>query len=127
MGGKYRLMQHLGTSPSSDVFLTESGDTVPRKRVIKLIAENPATAPMQLARWEMASKLSHPHLVGISDFGRCDLGDARMLYVVTDYAEENLGQILPQRPLTSDEAKQMLNPVLEALAFSTKRTWFTAI
>ena len=34
-----------------------------------------------------------------------------------EYAEEDLSQILPERPLTPMEARQMLQPVLNALAF----------
>jgi serine/threonine protein kinase len=34
-----------------------------------------------------------------------------------EYAEENLSQVLPQRPLESGEAEQMLAAVLDALAY----------
>jgi TonB family protein len=34
-----------------------------------------------------------------------------------EYAEENLGQILPQRPLTPEETRDLLEPALDALAF----------
>ena len=40
-----------------------------------------------------------------------------MLYVVTDFAEENLGQILPNRPLTIPETEYMLRSVLEVLGY----------
>src|SRR5258708_20319723 len=34
-----------------------------------------------------------------------------------EYAEENLSQFLPQRPLTPAEARDVLTPTLQALAF----------
>ena len=45
------------------------------------------------------------------------MGGVRLLYVVMEYAEENLSEILPQRQLTSAEARDMLRPVLEGLEY----------
>jgi serine/threonine-protein kinase len=45
------------------------------------------------------------------------MGEVRLLYVVMEYAEENLSEILPQRPLTPAEARDMLQPVLDALEY----------
>ena len=44
-------------------------------------------------------------------------GGIALLYVLTEYAEENLSEVLPQRPLTDAEARDMLRPVLDALAY----------
>ena len=49
--------------------------------------------------------------------GRCRLGDFDLLYLVMEYAEENLAQFLPQRPLTPAEARDVLAPTLEGLAY----------
>jgi TonB family protein len=40
-----------------------------------------------------------------------------MLYVVTDFADENLGQILPNRALTTSETEYMLRSVLDVLGY----------
>jgi TonB family protein len=40
-----------------------------------------------------------------------------LLYVVTEYAEESLSQIIPYRPLTPAEAGDTLQPLLDALAY----------
>jgi serine/threonine protein kinase len=37
--------------------------------------------------------------------------------VVTDYADQNLAQLLDRRALTEEETQEMLEPVLQALAF----------
>src|SRR5207249_8045755 len=39
------------------------------------------------------------------------------LYVVMELADQNLAQLLTQRALTEDEAREMLPPTLSALAF----------
>jgi len=114
--GRFPLQRFLGSSDHSAVFLTEFGQP-PQKAALKFFEANAANAQTQLARWERASKLSHPHLVRILHFGSCRLGRASMLYVVSEYAEENLSQILPVRPLNPAEAEYMLRSVLEALSY----------
>jgi TonB family protein len=81
------------------------------------VEANSATAQLQLSRWERAAKLSHPHLIRLLQGGRCQLGRATMLYVVTELAEQNVGQILAQRPLTQAETEYMLRSLLEVLAY----------
>jgi TonB family protein len=115
--GQFHLRQYLGGSGQSAVFLTEYTAGEPQKAAIKLIPANPDSAEIQLSRWRQAAKLSHPHLLRIFHAGRCQLGDMNLLYIVTDCAQENLSQILPRRPLTQAEARDMLGPVLNALAY----------
>jgi TonB family protein len=114
--GRFQLLQFLGGSDHSAVFLAESKQ--PSQRVaLKFVDANPATAQLQLSRWERAAKLSHPHLLEILHSGRCQLGRATMLYVVTEFAQENLSQILPSRPLNPTEVEYMLRSALEVLAY----------
>jgi TonB family protein len=115
--GKFPLRQYLGGSDHSDVFLTEVGQPRPQKAVIKLILAQPANASRQLARWSSTAVLSHRHLQRIFQAGRCRLGEMDLLYLVMEYPEENLSQVLPQRPLTAEETREMLQPVLEALTY----------
>jgi TonB family protein len=114
--GKFPLRRYLGGSEYSAVFLTERGE--PAQRVaIKFIQVDDAEADAQLSRWKRAAELSHPHLLRVFDSGRCRLGDFDLLYAVMEYAEENLAQFLPQRPLTPAEARDVLAPTLDALAY----------
>ena len=113
---RFQLQRFLGSSDHSAVFLTEIGQP-PQKAALKFVEASSADAQSQWARWERAAKLSHPHLIRILHFGGCRLGRASMLYVVSEYAEENLSQILPVRALNSAEAEYMLRSVLEALAY----------
>jgi eukaryotic-like serine/threonine-protein kinase len=119
--GKFPLRQRLGGSDHSAVFLTERAGKQPGKAAIKLIpAPSPGQPSMdetaQLSRWAGAARLSRPHLIALYEWGRCQIGDTRLLYVVMEYAEENLAEIIPLRALSSEEAAQMLQPTAEALA-----------
>ena len=52
------------------------------------------------------------------DAGRCQLGGHNFLFVVMDYAEQNLAQILRGRRLAPDEVRRDLLPAtLDALAY----------
>jgi TonB family protein len=112
--GKFRLLQLLGGTDHSAVFLTERADE-PKKAVIKLIPA--ANAENQILHWKLDTKLPHPHLLRIFESGKCELNGHQLLYVVMEYAEEDLSQILPHRPLTAAEAREMVLPVLDALSY----------
>jgi TonB family protein len=114
--GKFPLRQWLGGSDHSAVFLTERPGQAGQKVAIKLIAAD-AEADRQLAHWRAAVQLSHPHLMRIYDAGRCRLDGTPLLYLVMEYAEEDLSQILPQRPLAPAEVTDLLPALLDALAY----------
>ncbi|MGB9073022.1 MAG: TonB family protein [Terriglobales bacterium] len=115
--GEFPLRDYLAGSSRSAVFLTERGEST-AKAAIKLVPvpADPATADLLLARWDLAARLSNPRLLRLFERGRCRLGGAEFLYVVSEFAEEDLSQILPQRALTSAEAGDMLRSVLDALS-----------
>lgn len=115
--GKFRLQQYLGGSDRTAVFLTSSAQQQDAKAAIKLVLAKPANANLQLSRWKEAAALSHPHLLRIIDSGRCEMEGVQLLYVVTEYAEENLAQILPERALTADETRDLALTVLDTLGY----------
>ncbi len=112
----FPLQQFLGRVESSAVFLTQLPAPQSAKAVIKFIPAEPA-ADLQLSLWRRASQLNHPNLLRLFHSGRCRLADNDLLYAVMEFAEEDLSQILPQRPLTPEETRDMLAPVLDALAY----------
>jgi TonB family protein len=116
--GRFPLHSYLGGSDHSAVFLTfrQSAASDSEKAAIKLISV-PADAEKQLLRWKLDGELNHPNLIRIFEAGRCELDGADLLYVVEEYAEENLSQILPERALTAEEVRATLPPVLRALQF----------
>jgi TonB family protein len=119
--GRFTLLQWLGGSESSDVFLTELPDNPSQKAAIKLVAAETVDADAHIAGWAATTTLSHPHLIRLFHTGRCQIDSAMLLYAVMEYAEENLSQVIPERPLTPAEARDMLPPVLDALSFLHER------
>ncbi|HXE34577.1 MAG TPA: TonB family protein [Verrucomicrobiae bacterium] len=115
--GVFPLRQYLGGSDHSAVFLTEYSDGEPQKTAIKLFPAKAATADAQISSWEFASQLSHPNLLRLFRGGRCRIDGNDLLFLVMEYAEEDLSQILPQRALTTEETRDMLCPVLDALEY----------
>jgi TonB family protein len=114
---KFPLHHFLAATNHSAVFLTQLSDPQPRQAAIKFISADDPAAGQQLAVWNQVAKLSHPNLLRLFHWGRCRLEGMNLLYVVMECAEENLGQVLPQRALTPEEARDMLNPVTDALAY----------
>ena len=113
----FPLRRYLGKSGRSVVFLTQHDAHNLPDAAIKLIPADPVLTEAQLSCWTIAGALSHPHLIRIFGSGRCRLGGHPFLYVVMEYAEQTLAQLLPHRPLTPDEARELLLPTLDALAF----------
>jgi eukaryotic-like serine/threonine-protein kinase len=114
---RFTLIEWLGGSESSDVFLTEFLGLPWEKASIKLISANDADAEAHIAGWAVTITLSHPHLMHLFHTGSCRVDHTPLIYTVTEYTEEVLSQILPERPLTPAEAGEMLEWVLDALSY----------
>lgn len=114
--GRFSLLEWLGGSGTSSTFVTELDGPGSRRAVIKLFFAL-AQAEDRLTTWTATTSLSHVHLQRILHFGRAEIDGAGLVYVVTELAEEVLSQIIPERPLTAEESRQMLEPVLDALSY----------
>jgi len=115
--GTYSLRQYLGGSECCGVFLTERVPRVNESAAIKLILAEHADADLILSRWADAAELAHANLLSLFHWGRCRLDETDLLYVVMEYAEENLSQVLPRRPLSVTETREMLGPMLSVLPY----------
>jgi TonB family protein len=115
--GRFPLLQWLGGSEHSAVFLTELRGQESRKAAIKLIPADAGTAETRISRWEMTIGLSHPHLIRLFHTGQWEINATPLLYVVMEYAEEDLSQVIPLRPLTAAETGEMLPPVVDVLSY----------
>ena len=89
----------------------------PSEVAVKLVPTDRALAESLLPRWKRAVGIVHPHLLGLLQSGGCQLDGLPYLYVVMEYADQTLAQVLQCRALTDDEAREMLRPTLDALAF----------
>lgn len=115
--GRFTLLQRLGGSEKSGVFLTELRGPGSQRVAIKLIATDEAEAEAYVAGWKSASVLSHAHVMKLLETGRCEMDGTALVYAVLEYAEEVLAEILELRPLEPDEVKEMLVLVLDALIY----------
>src|SRR5882672_9219740 len=116
INGVFPLRRFLSASDHSAVFLTEYKAQNLPNAALKLVPAIPALAQAQLSQWTTAATLAHPHLIRLLEAGRCQLGGLQFLFVVMEYAEQTLSQILPQRALTPGEVREMLPPILAGLA-----------
>ncbi|HET7108107.1 MAG TPA: TonB family protein [Candidatus Acidoferrum sp.] len=114
---KFVLGQCLAGTEFNAVFLTGLPDAPGQKAVVKLVVAGSPAAEAQLGFWKRAAHLTHPSLLTIFDAGRGRLDDLPFIYAVMEYAEENLGEILPQRALTPEEVRDVLDPALDVLVY----------
>jgi TonB family protein len=117
VNGVFPLRSFLASSDHSVVFLTEHTALNITDAAIKLVPVDALRAEAQLSQWRMVAALSHPHLIRLLDAGRCQLGGHPFLFVVMEYADQTLAQVLAHRPLTPDEVRDIVPPTLDALAF----------
>jgi hypothetical protein len=122
VNGLFPLRRFLGASSHSAVFLTEY-EAAHSAAAIKFIRADTPLADLQLARWRAAAALSHPHLIRLLEWGQCRLGSHELLFVVMEYAEQSLAQILVHRALTFDEVREMMGPMLAAISFVHRSDW----
>jgi serine/threonine protein kinase len=121
INGVFPLHRFLSASDHSAVFLTEYKAQNLHTAALKLVSAIPALAQAQVAQWTKAATLAHPHLIRLFEAGRCQIGSREFIFVVMEYAEQTLSQILRQRALTPGEVREMLLPTLSALAFLHRR------
>lgn len=115
--GKFPLLEWLGGSAHSAVFRTQLPGSSTQPAAIKLIRADRPDAAQQIACWRELVTLSHPNLLRVFHAGHCQMSGAPWLYVAMEYAEENVDQVLPVRPLSMIEVGDLLPPVLDALAY----------
>lgn len=115
VNARYPLLQYLGGSKRSAFYLTAVGGN---KAAIKLIPAGTPRAAAQTACWRLSGGLSHPNLVKIVEIGLWHADQEQdMRFAVMEYCEESLADVLRQRSLTPVEARQMLEPTLDALKY----------
>lgn len=117
VNGVFPLQRSVRNSGHSAVFLTEHKAKAAPLAILKLVPAIPTLKEAQLSQWSMASRLSHPCLVRLLDTGSCQLGGLDFLYVVTEYAEQTLAQVIAERALELGEFRRLVRPVLEGLSF----------
>src|SRR5271170_5062514 len=94
INGEFRLREYLGGSDHSAVFLTDLYDRDSHTAAIKIVAADSPSGDVLLDSCDQAASLSHANLIHILTAGRAQIDGANVVYVVTEYAEENLAQVI---------------------------------
>jgi eukaryotic-like serine/threonine-protein kinase len=115
--GRFPLQRYLGGRTRTAVFTTKAEGDASQRQAIRIVVADAKEAQELLQCWDQASKLSHPSLVRIFQTGTARLGSLDVAYVVTDYADEDLSQVLPERALTTGETREVLEGAVDVLAY----------
>lgn len=113
--GRFPLLEWLGGWADRCVFLTVRQST--HTANIKLIQASGADADAYVAKWDAAKTLPHRCLVEMMEAGRYRLNDTDIAYIVTEKADTFLSGIVPRKALDPAKVKEILVPVVDALAF----------
>jgi hypothetical protein len=112
---KYRLGQYLGESDGTASFSTLLSDG--RAAVGRIIAADSQAAQGLHRSWMLATGLTHPNLVRIHDAGDAELDGVPGFYAITEQPEDCLSEITASRPLTSEEAREVLRSIVPCIEY----------
>ena len=118
LGGRYALEREIGRGGMASVYLAQDLRQ-PRRVAVKILRHDVAISlgPERFVREiEIASRLSHPHILPLHDSGEAD----GLLYYVMPYVEgESLRDRLRREPrLPVDDALVITREIADALAYA---------
>ncbi|MGH9626754.1 MAG: protein kinase domain-containing protein [Bryobacteraceae bacterium] len=117
--GTYELKQYLGGNESSGVFRTEHDD---RRAAIKLVAaDSEEVRRRQLEYWDQAAPHKHSNLIEIFATGESFAGGRPVVYLVCEHSDDDLSQVIRERALEADEARDVVNAAVAALGFLQRK------
>ncbi len=117
LGDRYRIASRIGEGGMGMVYLGEH--ILMKKQVaIKLLHEDLGLVDDAVKRFEReaqsASRLNHPGIVGVTDFGRAQNG---LLFLVMEYvAGRSLAEVIRGRALPLEHALHLTRLILRGLA-----------
>jgi hypothetical protein len=108
----YPLKKLIRPEGRSAFFLTTNGTgTAAMVRLIEAHFDEPEI----LARWRMVSEIKQENLVSMRKYGEAMLDGTPLVYAVMEPTEMSLADLLQNRTLTVEEAKQLAYSLLGAL------------
>jgi len=110
----FPLKRCIGGESRGGVFATEFEG---RPAAIKLVTGTPEAVEGLIGLWKQSEILSHVALIKALAHGKSSVGDRPCAYFVMNLADDNLAEVLAERALTPDEARDLLHPVLDVLEF----------
>jgi eukaryotic-like serine/threonine-protein kinase len=112
IGGVYPLTKLIRPEGRSAFFSTSNGTGSPT--VIRLI-ESHFDGDEILTRWRGMAALNHPNLVRLKGFGHQVLDETSLVYAVMEPVDANLAEIVAERRLTEEEARELATSLLGAI------------
>jgi hypothetical protein len=111
---KYRLTEYLGDVAGNGVFGTDAENG---SAILRLAPDEVAGAHETLQRWSYAAKISHPSIVRTYEAGKEELDGSPFVFTVTERPDDSLAEAVHHRPLTPDEARGVVDSMLDGLAY----------
>jgi len=117
--GPYRLLSELGRGSNGVVYLAQR-EGLSRRFALKVLRSNALDDPEAVARFhreaDLASKLEHPGIVGVFDFGE----DGGIYYYAMEYARgQTLKAFLAERaPMAPGEAVDLVEELARTVHFA---------
>lgn len=115
--GRYEIRRLIGRGGMGSVYEAEHRDLKKRvaiKTLLATLSSNPEARQRFLREGEAASRIRHPHVVDVTDFGT----EGSLGYLVMEFLEgEDLASFIARRgPLPSNETADVMLPVTAAIA-----------
>ena len=123
VGGKYQVVSFIGSGGMSSVYLVKHL-LLNKTLALKMIHPHLASDKESLARFqreaEATSRLDHPNLVKVHDFGISDDGSP---YIIMDYIEgRTLSKAISGKELDTDRVVHIISQSCAALAHAHNRS-----
>ncbi len=110
--GKYPLRRLVRAEGRSAWFVTEAAEGRP---AVISVTESLTDDDALVARLDAAAKVHHKNVVAIETVGRSRWNGTLLVYAVMEPTEENLGDIVRERPLTRVEAEEVADSLVAGL------------
>jgi hypothetical protein len=114
LAGQYALHEWIGESETAAYFRVVQGSDG-KPALVKLIPAEAVDGGRQLELWGRVSRLSHPHLMRLLDFGRSE--DEALLYAAFEFPEDTLADAMKRSPLNEAEAREVRDAISGALRY----------
>ncbi len=108
----YPLNKLVRPEGRSAFFLTTNGTGTPS--MVRVIEAHFDESEI-LKRWSLISEIKQENLVAMKKFGETELDGTPLVYAVMEPTEISLAEVLQNRTLTVDEAKQLASSLVGAL------------
>jgi eukaryotic-like serine/threonine-protein kinase len=108
----YPLTKLVRPEGRSACFLTTNGTGAPA--IVRVIEAHFDESEI-LNRWRVVSEIKQENLVALRKFGETQLDGTPLVYAVMEPTDMSLAELLENRTLTVDEAKQLATSVVAAL------------